>query len=244
MGAGRQEHRVRLAGGLVGRRDTPAAGSVVRDPRGRARAAGAARGSKRSTAARRASCRRPCISSTACRGRRIRRRSSYSASTKLGFIGAVLHENLRGVFDRRHAASRRRSRRHEHEAAGLARRHTGRVHLHRRQARDHGVPQPERRAAPLRRAGHASHLRARRRVGERVRVVRRQQVDLPAGQRRHVRTRRAHVRAGDRPVERRGRPRRARRRRPDGELRAESQPPTASGSPTAASRAGRWATSS
>ena len=92
--------------------------------------------------------------------------------------GPVLHANLRRVSGRRHAASRRRSPRHEHEAAGLARRLTSRVHLHWRQARDHGVPQPERRAASLRRAGHAPHVRPRRRVGERVRVVRRQQVDL------------------------------------------------------------------
>ena len=220
MGAGRQEHRVRLAGGLVGRGGTPTAGSVVRDSRGRARAPGATvdQGARRRRPARRVA------------GHAFRRQPVVGAGFERDHLlgvdearlhGSVLHKNLRGAFDRRHAASRRRSPGHEHEAASLARRHAGRVHLHRRQARDHGVPQPERRAAPLRRAGHASHLRARRCVGERVRVVRRQQVDLPASERRYLRPRRAHVRAGDRPVERRGRPRRARRRGPDRELRVE-----------------------
>ena len=90
----------------------------------------------------------------------------------------------------------------------------------------------------------AAGVRAGRRVGERVRVGARQPLDLPAGERRHVRARRAHVRAADR------RACRSPTAAPsalgtgaDRRLLHQPQPATASGSPTSRSKRGRWAMS-
>ena len=102
----------------------------------------------------------------------------------------------------------RRPARHEHRPALLARRPADRVHLDQRRHRRHGHAQPDRGRGRPARAG-ASNIHPGRSVGERVRVGAGQPIDLPAGERRHVRTSGAHVRTAGRAAVRRRRPRRA-----------------------------------
>ena len=86
----------------------------------------------------------------------------------------------------RRVANDRRSPGHEHRPALFAGRPADRLHLDQRPQRRHGDAQSDPRRGGRR---HAAHLRARRCLGQRVRVGARQPLDLPGGQRRHVRTR-------------------------------------------------------
>ena len=237
--AGRQEPRVPHARSDAARRGAPAAGQVVRHPRGRAGssdAAGAGQG-------------RPAVRDAhADAADRLRRRAVVVARRPrdrvLGGAAHRLHRRLRrarlrGRARRRRAPDDRRSRRDEHRPALLARRPLDRVHLDQRPQRHHGVAQSDRRAGGRR---NAARLRAGRCVGERVRVGARQPVDLPAGQRRHVRQGRAHVRAADRAPDRRRRQGDAPGLRSDGRVFDQPQRRRRAGWPSSRSAPGRWAT--
>ena len=114
------------------------------------------------------------------------REIAYSAAPRTGFTAAYDARIYAVALDGGARADDRRSRRHEHRPALFTRRPLDRVHLDQRPQRHHGVAQPDGRAGGRR---DAARLRAGRCVGERVRVGARQPVDLPAGERRHVRPR-------------------------------------------------------
>ena len=186
--AGRQEPRLHHARSDAGRRGAAAAGPVVRHPRGRA--GPRRRGSmvQRLDGSAPRALTPPSQYVDALSWSPDGREIAYSAAPRTGFTAAYDARVYAVAVDGGAAADDRRSPRHEHRTALFAGRPADRVHLDQRPHRHHGDAQPDPRPGGRR---HAAHLRARRCVGERVRVGARQPLDLPAGQRRHVRTRRS-----------------------------------------------------
>ena len=145
--------------------------------------------------------------------RRPRNRVLGGATRRLH--GGVRRPRVRGRTRGRRPPHHRRSRRHEHRSPLFAGREVDRLHLDQRPQRHHGLAQPHDRRGGRR---HAKGLHPRRCVGERVRVVARQPIDPAAGQRRHLRPRRSHVRTAGRQAFRRRWPRHAHGIGPDRRL--------------------------